>query len=61
MLANPEYWKNYYRGDEAALRFARKYSLSDRSRYYWTQPRVAAALQRLIGEFDALSGAGLSG
>ena len=49
MLANPEHWKNYYRGDDAALRFARKYSLSDRSRYYWTQPNVAAALQRLIG------------
>jgi len=48
MLANPEHWKNHYRGDEAALRFARKYSLSDRSRYYWTQPNVAAALQRLV-------------
>lgn len=49
MLANPEHWKNHYRGEEAALRFARKYSLSDRSRYYWTQPNVAAALQRLLG------------
>jgi len=49
MLANPEHWKNHYRGDEAALRFARKYSLSDRSRYYWAEPIVAAALQRLVG------------
>ena len=24
MLANPQYWKSYYRGDDAALRFARK-------------------------------------
>jgi D-tagatose-1,6-bisphosphate aldolase subunit GatZ/KbaZ len=48
MLANPEHWKNYYHGDEAGLRFARKYSLSDRSRYYWTQPIVATALQRLV-------------
>lgn len=48
MLANPEHWKNYYRGDDAALRFARKYSLSDRSRYYWTQPSVAEALRHLI-------------
>ena len=48
MLANPEYWKSYYRGDEAALHFARKYSFSDRSRYYWPQPNVAAALQRLL-------------
>ncbi len=48
MLANPEHWKSYYRGDEAALRFARKYSLSDRSRYYWPQTEVAAALWRLL-------------
>jgi D-tagatose-1,6-bisphosphate aldolase subunit GatZ/KbaZ len=49
MVANPEHWKNYYRGDDAALGLARKYSLSDRSRYYWTQPNVAASLQRLLG------------
>ena len=48
MLAHPEHWKNYYHGDEAALRFARKYSFSDRSRYYWAQPTVDAALRRLI-------------
>ena len=48
MVAHPAEWKNYYRGDEAALRFARKYSFSDRSRYYWPRPEVAAALQQLI-------------
>ena len=48
MLANPEYWKRYYRGDDSALRFARKYSFSDRCRYYWPQPTVAAALQQLL-------------
>lgn len=53
MLANPEYWKNYHHGDEAALRFARKYSFSDRSRYYWPQPEVAAALQRLLANLTA--------
>jgi D-tagatose-1,6-bisphosphate aldolase subunit GatZ/KbaZ len=53
MLANPEHWENYYRGDEATLRLARKYSFSDRSRYYWTQPEVAAALQRLLANLTA--------
>jgi D-tagatose-1,6-bisphosphate aldolase subunit GatZ/KbaZ len=53
MIANPEHWKAYYHGDEAALRLARKYSLSDRSRYYWTQPKVAAALQRLLANLTA--------
>jgi D-tagatose-1,6-bisphosphate aldolase subunit GatZ/KbaZ len=48
MLADPQYWKNYYVGDDAALRLARKYSLSDRCRYYWQEPRVAAALQQLL-------------
>jgi D-tagatose-1,6-bisphosphate aldolase subunit GatZ/KbaZ len=48
MLGDPQYWKNYYRGDEAALHFARKYSLSDRSRYYWSEPTVTSAVQRLI-------------
>lgn len=48
MLADPQYWKSYYRGDQAALRFARKYSLSDRCRYYWPKPAVAAALETLL-------------
>jgi len=48
MVARPEYWKSYYHGNEDELRFARKYSLSDRSRYYWPQPAVAAAVQRLL-------------
>lgn len=48
MLANPEHWRNYYRGDDAALRFARSYSFSDRVRYYWPQLSVAEALQRLL-------------
>jgi D-tagatose-1,6-bisphosphate aldolase subunit GatZ/KbaZ len=48
MLVDPQYWKGYYRGDEAALRFARKYSLSDRCRYYWPKPPVASALETLL-------------
>jgi D-tagatose-1,6-bisphosphate aldolase subunit GatZ/KbaZ len=48
MLRNPAHWRNYYHGDEDALRLARKYSYSDRSRYYWPQPEVAAALERLF-------------
>jgi D-tagatose-1,6-bisphosphate aldolase subunit GatZ/KbaZ len=48
MIENPEYWQDYYQGDEGALRFARQFSYSDRARYYWAQPRVAAALERLL-------------
>jgi len=48
MLENPVHWKNYYHGEESALRIARKYSYSDRARYYWPQSAVAEALQKLL-------------
>ena len=52
MLAQPEHWKSYYRGEEAQLRFARSFSLSDRIRYYWPNPQVAQALAVLIGNLE---------
>jgi D-tagatose-1,6-bisphosphate aldolase subunit GatZ/KbaZ len=53
MLENPAHWQSYYQGDAAELQFARKYSYSDRSRYYWAQPQVAEALERLIANLIA--------
>jgi len=53
MVGNPVFWKDYYHGDETALRLARKYSYSDRSRYYWPVPRVAEALERLAANLEA--------
>lgn len=47
MLGNPAHWRKYYPGDSIAQRFARQYSFSDRSRYYWTAPEVQAALEKL--------------
>jgi D-tagatose-1,6-bisphosphate aldolase subunit GatZ/KbaZ len=47
MIRDAVHWRKYYAGDEAQLRFARKYSYSDRSRYYWPEPEVQAALGRL--------------
>ena len=48
MLDEPEDWKNHYHGTEQEIAFARKYSLSDRSRYYWTKPSVQSALERML-------------
>lgn len=48
MHENPAYWQKHYHGDEAELQFARKYSFSDRIRYYWPDPEIEAALKKLI-------------
>jgi len=48
MLRSPGHWQRYYHGDGTALRTARRYSYSDRIRYYWTDPRAQRALSTLI-------------
>ena len=53
MLENPGHWKPYYQGDEAYIAYARKFSFSDRSRYYWPQPKLDAALNTLIANLTA--------
>jgi D-tagatose-1,6-bisphosphate aldolase subunit GatZ/KbaZ len=53
MAANPAHWAAYYGGPEADVRLARRYSLSDRSRYYWPDAAVQAALARLLANLEA--------
>jgi D-tagatose-1,6-bisphosphate aldolase subunit GatZ/KbaZ len=48
MVRQPEHWKKYYRGSEGEIAFKRKYSLSDRARYYWMQPEIQNAFACLI-------------
>jgi len=48
MLANPDYWAPYYQGTETEQAFARRYSFSDRSRYYWGGKDIQQALNLLI-------------
>jgi len=48
MLREPKYWVSHYRGTEEQQALARKYSLSDRVRYYWVQPDAVAAFSLLI-------------
>jgi D-tagatose-1,6-bisphosphate aldolase subunit GatZ/KbaZ len=48
MMKHPEHWQKYYRGDEAEQAFKRKYSLSDRARYYWVRPEIQNAFERLV-------------
>lgn len=48
MMQHPEHWKKYYHGDEREQAFKRKYSLSDRARYYWGQAEVQSAYEKLM-------------
>jgi D-tagatose-1,6-bisphosphate aldolase subunit GatZ/KbaZ len=48
MIEQPEYWKKHYHGSEEEQTLKRKYSLSDRIRYYWTHPRAQGALAILM-------------
>jgi len=49
MLRQPEFWKKYYSGSETEQAYKRKYSLSDRIRYYWTDAAVKQAFETMMG------------
>jgi D-tagatose-1,6-bisphosphate aldolase subunit GatZ/KbaZ len=48
MLDRPGWWEGHHAGDAAARRLARRFSYSDRARYYWPVATVAAAQARLL-------------
>jgi D-tagatose-1,6-bisphosphate aldolase subunit GatZ/KbaZ len=48
MQEDPGYWDRYYPGGPAARRLLRRYSYSDRIRYYWSYPDVEDAQRRLF-------------
>ncbi|MFE2672346.1 D-tagatose-bisphosphate aldolase, class II, non-catalytic subunit [Streptomyces hygroscopicus] len=54
MLAEPAMWADYYPGSAAEQRLARRYSYSDRLRYYWPDPEIEAAQARLLHNLTAL-------
>jgi D-tagatose-1,6-bisphosphate aldolase subunit GatZ/KbaZ len=48
MLARPKYWDRHYHGSAEKQRLLRSFSYSDRIRYYWPQPKVQAAVDKLL-------------
>lgn len=52
MVAEPSQWESYYEGSEDEQRLARKFSYSDRIRYYLPNERVTAAIDRLFHNLD---------
>ncbi len=58
MLAEPGHWQPFYPSDPAAAAHSRRFSRSDRSRYYWP----VSAVQRSVAELhDNLQRTGLPG
>ena len=53
MLREPGNWIKHYRGPEKEVALKRKYSYSDRCRYYMPEPVVQAALRTLIDNINA--------
>jgi D-tagatose-1,6-bisphosphate aldolase subunit GatZ/KbaZ len=48
MHEQPAQWRRYYHAEGRALEIDMQYSLSDRIRYYWPDPVVESARQRLF-------------
>jgi len=46
--STPNYWVKYYHGNDAELLLKRKYSFSDRSRYYFANKDIIASVDRLL-------------
>ena len=52
MIRQPGYWEKYYPGTAQEQAIKRKFSLSDRVRYYWPDAQVQTALTRLLANLD---------
>lgn len=52
MLENPKNWQKHYHGTEEELAFARKYSFSDRARYYMGEEKVQNAIDQLLANLE---------
>jgi D-tagatose-1,6-bisphosphate aldolase subunit GatZ/KbaZ len=52
MLAHPDQWAPYYSGTAAEGRLARRFSYSDRARYYWPDPALQTAQATLFAALE---------
>lgn len=55
MGSNPVHWKSHYHGTSDKVRYARKFSFSDRCRYYLPLPEVKTALETLIHNLQSVT------
>lgn len=52
MLQDPSSWKGHYTAEEPESTMLRKYSYSDRSRYYMHRPEVKASIEKLMNNLS---------
>ena len=52
MLKEPKNWCKHYHGDDKAKAFARKYSFSDRARYYIGDGKVQNSIDKLLANLE---------
>ena len=52
MLEQPGHWEKHYQGDTQQKVFKRKYSYSDRCRYYFAEPDIIRSLRILMHNID---------
>jgi D-tagatose-1,6-bisphosphate aldolase subunit GatZ/KbaZ len=53
MVAKPSDWEKYYTGSGKEKAFKRKYSYSDRWRYYAGEPAVRREIEKLFASLDS--------
>lgn len=53
MLSSPRNWKKYYHGNKNEIALKRKYSFSDRCRYYLPEKDVSDAINKLISNINS--------
>jgi D-tagatose-1,6-bisphosphate aldolase subunit GatZ/KbaZ len=49
---DPQYWSDYYGGDERSVTLQKLFSYSDRIRYYWGAKNVASSVEKLIANLQ---------
>lgn len=54
MLKSPDNWEKHYHGNKDKLRLARKYSFSDRCRYYLPVPEVKDAVATMLRNLNTV-------
>ena len=53
MINNPKDWEKYYKVNKHGIKLQRKYSFSDRSRYYLARKDIEASMKKLFENIDS--------